>query len=209
VSARQGKPHPLAAEERPFRDARLYVIATEDTHAAQAYFRIFRSSRIKAVKVLATQGGLSAPEHVLARLDAFVSEGEKEDDRWLMLDTDHWVQPSHVANFARVCAEAVQKGYQLAHSNPCFETWLLLHVADLAPAEQFQHCAEVEQRLRDILGSYNKRALDPARFSPAAATEAVRRAEALDDTPGDRWPQKTGSHVYKVVKNLLSPATDH
>ena len=201
------KPRPLGREDGTLRDANLIVIATEDTHAPEAYFDIFGSPRIK-VRVLPTGGGLSAPGHVMKRLDQFAREFDlaEDDELWLMLDTDHWIEPGHVRNFVRVCAEAVQKGYHLAHSNPCFEIWLLLHVADVAPGEQLQRCAEVEQQLRDVLGGYNKRSLDPARCSLAAADDAVRRAEALDQPPGQRWPQKTGSHVYKLVKKLLEPA---
>jgi hypothetical protein len=204
MNLRHKKPRPLGREDGTLRDANLIVIATEDTHAPAAYFRIFENPRVK-VLVLPTERGLSAPEHVIDRLDQFAREFDlaEDDELWLMLDTDHWVQPGHVDDFDRVCANAVQKGYHLAHSNPCFEIWLLLHVADVAPGEQFQRCAEVEDRLRDVLGGYNKRSLDPARFSLAAAADAVRRAEALDDAPGDRWPQKTGSHVYKIVEKLL------
>ena len=34
----------------------------------------------------------------------------EEDELWLMLDTDHWVEPNHIANFNDVCARATQKG---------------------------------------------------------------------------------------------------
>jgi hypothetical protein len=204
MNLRHKKPRPLSREDGTLRDANLFVIATEDTHAPAAYFRIFGNPRIK-VLVLPTEGGLSAPGHVIERLDQFAREFDLADDDelWLMLDTDHWIEPGHVASFDDVCAEAIKKGYHLAHSSPCFEIWLLLHVRDLGPDEQFQRCAEVEQRLRDVLGGYNKRSLDPARFSLAAAAAAVPRAERLDEPLGQRWPQKTGSHVYKVVKKLL------
>jgi len=204
MNLRRRKPRPLAREDKTFRDDRLFVIATEDTLAPDHYFRIFRNPRIK-VRVLPTEAGLSAPEHVLDRLDGFAKEFElmQEDELWLMLDTDHWAEPNHIANFNRVCAEATRKGYHLAHSNPCFEIWLLLHVTDLAAADQFKNCAEVVQRLREALGEYSKRTIDPARFSPDTAALAVARAEKLDAASDDRWPQRTGSHVYRVVKKLL------
>ena len=61
--------------------------------------------------------------------------------------------------------------------------------------------------LKETLGGYRKGGVDPAKFSRDAATRAVARAEKLDTSPADRWPQKTGSHVYKLVKKLL-PATN-
>ena len=91
----------------------------------------------------------------------------------------------------------------MAHSNPCFEIWLLLHITDLDVSEQFGRCQNVVQRLKDTLGEYSKRSIDCERFSRDAAMIAVDRAEKLDESPDDRWPQKTGSHVYRVVKKLL------
>lgn len=204
MNLRCKKPRPLRREEATYRDDRLFIVATEDTHAPEAYFRLFQNPRIK-VRVLPTQGGLSAPEHVLQRWDDFVREFEKieEDEFWLMLDTDHWTEPNHVANFTAVCAEAIKKGFTLAHSNPCFEIWLLLHLEDLKGIQPFRQCHEVVQRLQSILGSYNKRSIDADKFSMAAAGMAVSRAEQSPGTPGERWPQRNGSHVYLLVKKLL------
>jgi hypothetical protein len=204
MNLRWKKPRPLTREDKKYRDDRLFVIATEDTHAPDRYFRIFMDGRIH-VLVLPTEGGRSAPEHVLTRLDDYVKEFDlmEDDERWLMLDTDHWVEPNHIANFNLVCAQATQKGFKLAHSNPCFEIWLLFQVTDLDAGDQFKRCKEAVQRLKDTLGKYSKRRIDPTHFSLENAVIAVRRAEKLDQSPGDRWPQKTGSHVYKIVKMLL------
>jgi hypothetical protein len=197
------KPRPLAREEKTYRDDRLCIIATEDTHAPEQYFRIFRDSKIK-VRVLPTGDGLSAPQHVFDRLDAFAEEFDlmDEDELWLMLDTDHWVKADHIANFNNVCAQAVQKRFNLAHSNPCFEVWLLLHLVDLDPIRQFKSCGEVVRYLKDTLGGYSKRTIDSQQFSLDKVAAAIERAEKLDHSPQDRWPQKTGSHVYRLVKRL-------
>ncbi len=138
MNLRCKKPRPLTREEKTYRDDRLFVIATEDTHAPEQYFRLFRNPRIK-VHVLPTERGLSAPAHVFQRLEDFLDEFElaEDDELWLMLDTDRWVEANHIANFIEVCKRATQKGFQLAHSNPCFEIWLLLHVVDLDANGQF------------------------------------------------------------------------
>ena len=194
----------MTREEKPYRDARLFVIATEDTHAPNEYFRLFRNLRIK-VLVLPTAGGRSAPQHVLERLSVFVEEFDlgEGDECWLMFDTDHWIEPNHLPNFNQVCADAGKKGFQLAHSNPCFEVWLLLHLRDLDPSEQFNRYEDVVVHLKDILGGYSGRNIDYERFTLETAADAARRAEELDQSSTERWPQKTGSHVYRVVKKLL------
>jgi len=204
MTLRCKKPRPLTREEKPFRDAFLFVLTTEDKYAPREYFRLFRNPRIKVI-VLPTEDTRSAPEHVLRRMNEFKDRHEvlEEDQFWLMLDTDHWIEPGHIANFNRVCSEAIQKGYQLAHSNPCFEVWLLLHVSTLEPETQFRRGAEVEARLREKLGEYSKRTIDAEHFPMSAIREAVARAEAADTSPADRWPQSTGTHVYKVVKKLV------
>lgn len=204
MNLRRKKPRPLVRDEGAFRDARLIVIATEDTYAPKHYFGLFHNPRLK-VHVLPTEGGESAPEHVLRRLDGYAAEyslGE-DDQLWLMLDTDHWVQPDHVANFSQVCALALAKGYGLAHSNPCFEIWLLLHVVDWNCGMALARCADVESQLRQALGSYSKRKLDPMKFPPDAIHAAVTRARQLDQSPDDRWPQQTGTHVYRIVEAIL------
>ncbi len=200
MNLRSKRPRPLTREEGFPRDARLFAIATEDTHAPKRYFRIFRNPRIK-VEVLETEGGLSSPEHVLQRLDEFRGEYDlKEDDElWLMFDIDHWTEANHIPNFIEVCTQAVQKGFGLAHSNPCFEVWLLLHVADLDASQQFKRCQEV----KNLLAGCDKGGFDVSRLTLAAVADAVARADKLDTSPGDRWPQKNGSHVYRIVKKLL------
>jgi hypothetical protein len=204
MTLRSKKPRPLTRTEGAYRDARLFVIATEDKDAPKNYFNQFKTPQIQ-VKVLPTEDCCSSPKHILQRLDDYKKEFDigEGDELWLMLDTDHWIEPNHIKNFDNVCCEAAKKGYQLAHSNPCFEVWLLLHVSNLGLSDQFKRYADVLKRLKQVQGAYKKDSSDPILFSFEKATVAVERAAALDTSPADRWPQKTGSHVYKLVKKLL------
>lgn len=211
MTLRHKRPRPLDRPEL-HRDARLFVIASEDTYAAKQYFEespVFRDRRIY-VLTLPTECGQSAPEHVLQRLKAYREDKKRrnelldEDEFWLMLDTDHWTAPSHITNFNQVCGEALQQRIGLAHSNPCFEVWILLHFDELNASDQFRKGHDVEKRLRASLGQYNKTRLDLARFNRENAAAAAERAERLDTTPENRWPQKTGTHVYRLVKNLFA-----
>jgi hypothetical protein len=182
----------------------LIVIATEDTYAPEQYFGIFKGNG-RQVKVLRTDDCRSSPEAVHQRLKDFRRQHEllDDDELWLMLDTDHWTQPNHVANYVAVCTEAIQNGFQLANNNPCFEVWLLLHHDDLNASEQLSCASQVEDRLRQVLGAYNKRKLDLTKFTLDGAKIAADRAERLDAASDDRWPQTTGSHVYRIVKRLF------
>lgn len=203
MTLRCKRPRPLSREDHPLRDARLYIIATEDTHAPQNYFLLFKNPRIK-IHVLPTEDSRSAPVHVIRRLDAFRSQYElmEDDQLWLMLDTDHWTEANHVATFEAVCREAIQKRYKLAHSNPCFEVWLLMHFSALNGME-FRRCEDVILRLREQLGTYSKRTIRREYFTPSTIRDAVSRAEAADENPDARWPPAPGSHVYKLVRDFL------
>ena len=190
------------------RDARIFVIATEGTDTEPTYFRGLQERAVidrshVHVEVVETprEGGASAPKHVLGRLDAFASRYrlfEGLDELWLVIDVDRW--PAQ--QLSEVAQVATQKGYELAVSNPCFELWLLLHVAD-APAGA-QTSAECEAGLRRALGAYRKTSLDLATFARRAAVEAaIGRARTLDPGDGSRWPHETGSHVYRLAERLL------
>ncbi|MCB9761346.1 MAG: RloB domain-containing protein [Alphaproteobacteria bacterium] len=186
------------------RDARLILVATEDRYAGPQYFDILQRnavidrSRVK-VHVLATgEDNRSSPHHVLQRLDDFQVGLEPMDERWLSLDVDRWGEKG----LSQVCAEATKKGYRLAVSNPCFEAWLLLHFVDRIDATTAEACVRA---LRAVAGSYNKTRLQSERYTTPTVRAATSRARALDMNPLDRWPQATGSHVYRLMEGLLPP----
>jgi hypothetical protein len=190
------------------RDARIFVIATEGTDTEPAYFRglqereIIDRSRVR-IEVIATprEDGTSAPRHVLRRLDAFAARYrllDGLDELWLVVDVDRWPAPQ----LSEVAQEATQKGFGLAVSNPCFELWLLLHVAE-APAA-IGTCGDCEAEIRRVVGAYSKTRLDLGVFAVRAAVEAaIARARALDVDESSRWPHATGSQVHRLATRLL------
>ena len=185
------------------RDAHLYVVATEGEKTEAQYLEAFHNSRVRVVTLPTDTDGKSAPTHVSERLDVFRSGYDLEpgDELWLMFDVDH----HRAEQLSAVCLEAVQKGINLAVSNPCFELWLCLHVAGVTEIPtNAKECKVFEKRLREILGSYNKARIEPERFAPHIRA-AIDRAKALDVVPDERWPGFPGTHVYRLVERLLSP----
>ncbi len=191
------KKRPLDRTSHPFRDTRLFIIATEGKNTEKQYFSIFRNSRIQ-VLVLETIDNKSAPEYVCNRLDDFIREYDLDDkdDLWLMLDVDRWGDKK----LSKVTQLACQKEYFLAISNPCFEIWLYFHFKDSEFTEIT--CQELENYLKGILGSYNKSKLDLEKYKPYI-DEAIERAKKYDLAPDGRWPQTIGSHVYKIVEKIV------
>jgi hypothetical protein len=97
------KKRPIQRSEERTRDATLVVIASEDQFAVKQYFDLFHSTRIQ-FHVLETEHGKSSPEHVMARLEKYLDEYSvgAGDQFWLVLDTDHWIEGSHLPNLVRV-----------------------------------------------------------------------------------------------------------
>jgi hypothetical protein len=113
-----------------------------------------------------------------------------------------------------VAQQCMQARFGFAMSNPAFEFWLLLHISDLtgytaATRQEFLdnhktgNRTRVEAELLALLGTYNKSNINVDHFLPNLQ-QAISAAEALDVNPNERWPNHLGSHVYKLIRRLLS-----
>ena len=195
------KPRPLERDTGAVRDASLIVFASEDTHAVQAYFARFRPRRVQ-FRVLPTEDGLSAPEHILERLNDFHSEFHLDDDDqlWYCGDTDHWVTANHVANLVQVLQRCSQAGYHVALSNPCFELWLILHFFDM-PAHAMS-CEDICDKLSADAGGYSKHKGCHATITPEMVQQAAKRAAQLDAGTED-IPATPTTRIYRILDLLI------
>jgi hypothetical protein len=187
------------------RDARLIVIATEGEITEQVYFNelkaVFRKPSIQ-VEVLERTVAGSSPKHVQQELDGFKRAYHlvAGDELWMVVDRDRWTG-QHLSEVASTC---LSKKYFLATSVPCFEIWLLMHIADVLEEEiTGLNCNQIGEKIRTQLGSYNKTNPDVALFIPHV-NDAIVRAKKLDTNPADRWPQKPGSRVYLLVEKITA-----
>lgn len=203
------------------RDAKLIVIATEDSKATVKYFEEFASPNYyqnsKAqIKVIPRHDTNSAPHHVLSLLDQYKAEYQldEDDELWLLIDVDKWGE----GNLSDIATKSQQKGIFLAVSNPAIEVWLLLHVAsfdEYSADEQAKLFANkrvgrqrsnktyLEKAIRDKVGAYNKSNLNVDDFLPHVEV-AIERSEQIDINPNDRWPQTFGTRVYLLAKSILN-----
>jgi hypothetical protein len=200
---------PIPRDEGKLRDARLFIVATEDTYAPKQYFGFFSHSRIH-VEILETEHGAgNDPKRVVNRLVKFAEDYQiKEDDQlWALLDTDHWVEGSHKPGLIEAIKDARQRGYRVAMSNPCFELWLLLHHEETA-AVTFPNCDAVGARIREVKGEFNKKNLKSEHYPQPNIVVAIERAKALEKDPGkagsEYWPESNASRVYLLMDELRS-----
>lgn len=197
---------------------KLFVIATEGVKTEIKYFEQFKSEEyynnqsvfVEVLKRLTTD---SSPATVIRQLNNFSREFnlKKGDELWMVIDRDKqsW-STQQIAEVARLCN---QKSYGFALSNPCFELWLLLHRKDIneysaaVRDELFRNIktgnrGRIENELLAICGTYNKSNLNVDDYLPYVNL-AIQRAEALTQNVNERWPDYLGSHVYKLVRELM------
>jgi hypothetical protein len=199
----QRKKRPINRSLKTLADTRLLIIATEGRITEKQYFAQFRNQRVQ-VKVIPTgEDNKSSPEYVLRRLKDFRQEHELEvnDELWLMIDVDRWKDKK----LSAVTQEAKANGFKLAVSNPCFEIWLLCHY--ILPTVATASCQKITEQLDDKLKKvhkygYNKAKLNTDDFKPYIK-QAVQNAKQLDNNPNARWPNQVGTHVYKIVEQLV------
>lgn len=202
------EPRPLSRDRAQghYRDDRLFLIACDDSYAPPQYFGFFEIPRVRII-VDPTLDSKSAPHHVLRRLVKKREEMnlDPDDESWLMLDTDHNLQPNHRANFAHTIQEAKEQGILVALSYPCFELWLLLHHATEAEAANLSSCSDIQELIRAKAGSYNKTRLRREHYRDGSAAEAILRSERLDATvQGGDIPQSATTRVYKLLRAIIA-----
>ncbi len=189
------------ARRATFKNAnKFFIVATEGAQTEKLYLDEFKPARgsLLQVKVLENKKHKTKPTECLERLKSYEAAYQlgPEDELWLMIDRDSWEE----AELNEVAAEiAKHPKYHLALSNPCFELWLYLHLADNRP---FDHRDKLPPVLAKILGRYDKADYDVERIVQGVDA-AIARAEKLDTPPQNPWPKNQGTHVYRLMKKIL------
>lgn len=191
------------------RDASLIVIAAEGQKTEPSYFEGLKdslhNSKVHVNIIERDDASLSAPKHVLKQLKDFKTEYKlnNNDTLWMVIDLDRWS-----VSLPNIATQCVQGRLNLIVSNPAFELWLLLHLKGLNEYSQDEinrfTGETLKSELRNILGSYNPSNLDINQFIHLTEI-AIERARELDTAPLDRWPNTTGTRVYKLVQAIINP----
>lgn len=189
------KKRPLDRGKVDYRDANIFVIATEGSVTEKQYFDIFHNSRIQ-ILVLPAEEHKSAPEYVLKRLRGYKKDYQlgSGDELWLIVDVDSWKDKK----LAAVAKECKTCKFEMGVSNPCFELWLYLHFRDI-DSNHALGSKEMKKYFNAIVNENN----GIMEYSQKSIKEAIHRAKELDE-PNQLWPQQLGTHVYKVVEKIIS-----
>jgi hypothetical protein len=208
MSLTSRKIRPINRDIESFRDDRFFIIASDDTYAPKQYFDMFGLSRVKVLVIPTTDGTSSAP-HVLNRLNEYVDKHgiDEDDEQWLLLDTDHYIEPSHASTFLNALNDARHKNIQIGLSCPCFDFLLLHHLKDISEIQEITNAKSVITKLKEILGDFNKTRLNSDHFSLEAVQTACLLARKIDEnTEGGDRPLNPTSRVYKLWESIASKA---
>lgn len=180
----------------PFRDYRKFVIVAEGEREDN-YFKEFTdlSSRLKIVLV-ERDGGKSAVKFFQERLSQYDSKfGLIDTDLvWFVLDVDRWPR-KEIEGLIVECQK--QKKWNIAISNPCFETWLYYHYREVI-SEEHKNCKE----LKTAISKFNLEGYNSETFSKQIRV-AIKNSKAVDINPKQTFPDKFVTKIYLLAEEMV------
>ena len=202
---------------------KFYILAFEGTVTERKYFEDLRASEYfndsGLIETIPLRRGLrdgNSPVDVKALLSKTKREYNfrPTDEFWLIIDRDDW-ERIHKIDLNTVVEDRLRENnFHMALSNPCFEIWLILHLARIsdftedvqqkifenAPVSYKKNFIDVV--LADLIGDgrgYNKRP-NPEVFLPRVY-DAIAHAEEIADNES-AYPKGIGTDVYMLVKRI-------
>jgi hypothetical protein len=216
-----------AAKRRSASAGDTFLVVTEGTVTEPTYFTLLRTElQLKAVTVKIQPSLSSDPRHVVnaaadevkqlakrARKHLLANdEVSKYDHVWAVIDTDVAVR-NGIWNEVVQLAKA--KKVKLAHSTPCIEFWLLLHLgyttrADLVDGTTSKKAVEVE--LGHTYSTHKATAEEAMKLFLDKWPDAVRNAEkvrAHHIGAGTPEPANPSTEIDILVRALNDAAAKH
>ena len=205
-----------------------FLIVTEGTVTEPIYFDLLlRDLQLSVVRVKVQPGDASDPRHVIRTAEReakeqvrkakkgvlSINEPAKFDHVWAVVDTDVAVR-NHIWNDVHQLATA--KKVTLAHSTPCFEFWLLLHLVGFTTRADLVDGDAAKSAVKHALGrdySTNEETAKEAIASflskwpeSVGYAEQVRRHHRDAATP---QPANPSTEVDRLVRAMNDSAPEH
>lgn len=178
-----------------------FLIVTEGTVTEPVYFEfLLRDLQLSVVRIRVQPGDASDPRHVIrcAEREAKeqvrkakkgllgIHEPSRFDHVWAVVDSDVAVRMGFWNDVEQL---ASSRKVGLAYSHPCFEYWILLHVAGFTTRTDLVDGAAAKRAVRDGLGR------------DYSTNEAITKEVIGSIIPG--WPKAVG-HAENV-RNTAVP----
>ncbi|MBN2063610.1 MAG: RloB domain-containing protein [Sedimentisphaerales bacterium] len=174
---------------------RLFLLSVEGYKTEPQYFAMFNDMTTTISIRILKDINHNSPRHVLDRVKKELKRtGLKKDDQaWLVVDKDQWPEQQLYELYQW---SSQSDAYGLAVTNPKFELWLLWHFEDTTDLK----------KLKKYLPDYDK-GIEARKLDRNKILKAVNIASRRDNPPSKDWPRKSGSTVYRLVNELMSPFT--
>lgn len=205
-----------------------FLIVTEGTVTEPVYFELLRADlQLPAVRIRVEPGKASDPRHVIATAAEEVkvharrakkgqlghTEPLRFDQVWAVIDTDVAVR-NGIWNEVESLAQA--RKVKLAHSTPCFEFWLLLHIQGMTTRSDLVTGDAAKSAVKHALGKeYSTNEATAREVMPLFIgkwPEAVMHAERVrvyHDDAGTKLPANPSTEVCALVRALNDSAPEH
>lgn len=205
-----------------------FLIVTEGTVTEPVYFELLRADlQLPAVRIRVEPGRASDPRHVIetaadevkshARRATKGKLGHTEPLRfeqvWAVIDTDVAVRMGY---WNEVKSLAAARKVKLAHSTPCFEYWLLLHIQGMTTRSDLINGDAAKSAVKEDLGrDYSTNEQTARLVIPSFVgkwPEAVVHAERVRTyhiEAGTKQPAKPSTEVCSLVRALNDSAPAH
>jgi hypothetical protein len=202
---------------------KFFVIAAEGQDTERIYFEALQVwlknqpqhnaiVKIEFLKREENDKSNSAAGNVIEQLDDYKKRYaiDLQDELWLVLDRDR--QNFKIKNLAEIVQLCKQKNYELAITNPCFEFWLLLHLADFRDYDVEDLLNNVkksstskrflETELTKLLGSYSKSSYQVMKLIEKIDF-AISQAQQLDLQGNETWHEnRIGTRLHILAGNI-------
>lgn len=181
------------------RDSSLAIIAVEGERTEVQYFQRLQNSRLK-ILVIPPINGMSAPNYIFDNLKDYLDKAQlfEDDIAWLLIDKDRWPTASISTVISNCSQYSGAAKIEVAVSNPCFETWLILHHS--ASLDGLNSSEDTCNTLRSLRGgSYNKS--NCPEYSEQEIEVAIQNSK-LNATCLQIFPSTAGTRIFQLVEQL-------
>lgn len=202
---------------------KIYMIAAEGSEKERKYFEemieryreIYEKNNL-SVKFLSRpekERSHAYPTQVFQTLTRFVDDNPSRvrdyDELWTVIDIDEPERKSAILEVVNACKQ--KPYYYLAISNPCIETWLILHFEPF-PEKLVEKLNKVEQKARPKIckkyfNDIQRKAKVPHLYKGLVdlTLDAIIHAKEIEQNEDD-YPEYYCSRVYKLVEKLIIEA---
>jgi hypothetical protein len=205
---------------------RVIIISCEGRNTEPEYFKAIKNNLSDCIDVLLEieivpkEDNASDPKYVVCNLDTFIDKYDyksEHDEMWVVWDRE--TVDSRKKHILEMIPECKKKNYNIAMTNPLFEFWLLLHVADINTynkdtlyANDWVNEAKtrryIDKELSKILkNGYNKKNFNIDIVTKENILKALEQ-EKLFENDLDIIIDNLGSNIGDLIKKILSKITE-